>query len=117
MSLKVFNSLTRKKEDFIPQRPGIVTMYVCGPTVYALSHIGHARSAVAFDVIYRYLGYKGFKTTYARNYTDIDDKIINRAEEEGIPVLELAEKYIKAFDGDIAALGAALPTIRPKIGR
>ncbi|MEK7679155.1 MAG: cysteine--tRNA ligase, partial [Deltaproteobacteria bacterium] len=84
MTLKVFNSLTRKKEEFTPQRPGIVTMYVCGPTVYALSHIGHARSAVAFDVIYRYLGYKGFKVTYARNYTDIDDKIINRAEEEGI---------------------------------
>ncbi len=114
MALKVFHSLTRKKEEFTPERPGIVTMYVCGPTVYALSHIGHARSAVAFDVIYRYLGYKGFKVTYARNYTDIDDKIINRAEEEGIPPLELAEKYIKAFDEDMDALGIELPTIRPR---
>ncbi len=114
MALKVFNSLTRKKEDFAPQRPGVVTMYVCGPTVYALSHIGHARSAVAFDVIYRYLGYAGFKVRYARNYTDIDDKIINRAAEEGIPALDLAEKYIKAFDEDIAALGVELPTIRPR---
>ncbi len=114
MSLKVYNSLTRKKEEFRPQRPDEVLMYVCGPTVYDLSHIGHARSAVCFDVIYRYLEFRGFRVTYARNYTDIDDKIIKRANEEGIEPLELAERYIKAFDEDMEALGVAEPTYRPR---
>lgn len=114
MSIKVFNSLTRKKEDFKPATPGTVTMYVCGPTVYSLSHIGHARSAVSFDVIYRYLKYRGFDVTYARNYTDVDDKIINRANEEGVSSTEIAERYIKAFDDDMEALGVELPNHRPK---
>ncbi|MBI5343920.1 MAG: cysteine--tRNA ligase [Deltaproteobacteria bacterium] len=114
MALKVYNSLTRKKEDFSPSSPPRVTMYVCGPTVYALSHIGHARSAVAFDVIYRYLKYSGFEVTYARNYTDVDDKIIQRANEEGIASGELAERCIKAFDTDMDALGIAVPDHRPK---
>lgn len=89
-------------------------MYVCGPTVYDLSHIGHARSAVAFDVIYRYLKYKGFNVRYTRNYTDIDDKIINRANKDSVPWNEISERYIKAFDEDIAALGVELPTYCPK---
>jgi cysteinyl-tRNA synthetase len=114
MSIKVYNSLTRKKEDFEPSTPGKVTMYVCGPTVYALSHIGHARSAVSFDAIQRYLRYRGFAVKYARNYTDVDDKIINKANEEGVPPQELAERYIKAFDDDMAALHVELPDIRPK---
>ncbi len=114
MALKVFNSLTRKKEDFIPKNPPEVTMYVCGPTVYALSHIGHARSAVCFDVIYRYLRYAGYKVRYARNYTDVDDKIIDRANEEGASPKDLAERYIKAFDEDMAGLGVELPACRPK---
>ncbi|MBI5888362.1 MAG: cysteine--tRNA ligase [Deltaproteobacteria bacterium] len=114
MTLKIYNSLTRKKEEFIPNKPGEALIYVCGPTVYALSHIGHARSAVAFDVIYKYLKYRGFRVTYARNYTDVDDKIINRANEEGVSSDELALRYIKAFDEDMAALGVELPTHRPK---
>src|SRR4030067_2232226 len=114
MSIKVYNSLTRKKEDFEPSTPGKVTMYVCGPTVYALSHIGHARSAVSFDSIQRYLRYTGFEVKYARNYTDVDDKIINKANEEGVPPGELAERFIKAFDDDMAALHVQLPDIRPK---
>ena len=114
MTLKVYNSLTNQKGEFKPLKHSEVTMYVCGPTVYDLSHIGHARSAVSFDVIYRYLKYKGFNVKYTRNYTDIDDKIINRALKEGVSSKEIAEKYIKAFDDDMAALGVELPTYRPK---
>jgi len=114
MSIKVYNSLTRTKEEFVPVTEGKVTMYVCGPTVYSLSHIGHARSAVAFDVIYRYLRHKGFDVTYARNYTDVDDKIIKKANEEGTTSEEVAEKNIEAFDADMAALGVQLPTHRPR---
>ena len=90
-------------------------MYVCGPTVYDLSHIGHARSAVAFDVIYRYLKYRGYKVTYVRNYTDVDDKIIKKAVKEGAAAHEIAERYIKAFDEDMDALDVSLPDFRPKV--
>lgn len=114
MSIQVYNSLTRSKVEFSPSEKGRVRMYVCGPTVYALSHIGHARSAVSFDVIYRYLKYRGFEVTYARNYTDVDDKIIQRAGELGVAPVELAEENIKKFDEDMAALGVALPDVRPK---
>ncbi|MFQ5735482.1 MAG: cysteine--tRNA ligase [Thermodesulfobacteriota bacterium] len=114
MSLRVYNSLTRKKEDFVPVNEGRVTMYVCGPTVYSLSHIGHARSAVSFDVIYRYLRLRGYEVTYARNYTDVDDKIIQRANEEGATCEEVARRNIEAFDADMEALGIELPTHRPK---
>ncbi len=114
MSIKVYNSLTRKKEDFEPVNGKHVTMYVCGPTVYSLSHIGHARSAVSFDVIYRYLMHKGYDVTYARNYTDVDDKIIKRANEEGKSSEEVAAENIAAFDADMEALGVMLPTHRPK---
>ncbi|MBI5453493.1 MAG: cysteine--tRNA ligase [Deltaproteobacteria bacterium] len=114
MPIKVYNSLTRKKEDFVPVEAGKVRMYVCGPTVYALSHIGHARSAVSFDVIYKYLKYSGYEVKYARNYTDVDDKIIQRANEEGVSSEELAERYIKAFDEDMDSLGVEIPNFRPK---
>ncbi|OGP25581.1 MAG: cysteine--tRNA ligase [Deltaproteobacteria bacterium GWB2_55_19] len=114
MPIKVYNSLTRKKEDFTPVEEGKVRMYVCGPTVYALSHIGHARSAVSFDVIYKYLKYRGYEVKYARNYTDVDDKIIQKANEEGVSSEELAERFIKAFDEDMEALGVEVPTFRPK---
>ncbi|MCK5236947.1 MAG: class I tRNA ligase family protein, partial [Deltaproteobacteria bacterium] len=93
MAVRLYNSLTGKKEDFTPLEEGKVTMYVCGPTVYDLSHIGHARSAVAFDVIYHYLKYRGYRVDYVRNYTDVDDKIINRANREGVPSEEIAERY------------------------
>jgi cysteinyl-tRNA synthetase len=114
MSVKVYNTLTRKKEEFRPVRADEVRMYVCGPTVYDLSHIGHARSAVSFDVIYRYLKYRGFSVIYTRNYTDVDDKIIKRAQEEGVSSGELSERYIKTFDEDMANLGVELPTHRPR---
>ena len=105
--ITVYNSMTRKKEPFKTVKPGVVNMYVCGPTVYSLSHIGHARSAVAFDVIFKYLSYTGLHVRYARNYTDVDDKIINRANEEGIDPEKLALDNIVAFDKDMAALGVA----------
>ncbi len=114
MGIKVFNSLTRKKEEFIPIETGSVRMYVCGPTVYDLSHIGHARSAIAFDVICRYLRYGGHSVTYTRNYTDVDDKIIDRARKEGTTTEEVSERYIKAYDEDMEALGVRLPTHRPR---
>ena len=114
MAIKVYNSLTKSKEEFQTALPGKVTMYVCGPTVYDLSHIGHARSAVSFDVIQKYLRYRGFEVKYARNYTDVDDKIIRKANQEGSTSEEVAERYIKAFDDDMAALNVSLPDLRPK---
>lgn len=114
MGIKLFNSLTKAREDFNPAVPGKVTMYVCGPTVYDLSHIGHARSAVSFDAIQKYLRYRGYEVKYARNYTDVDDKIIKKANQEGTTSEVIAERYIKAFDEDMAALNVGLPDIRPK---
>src|SRR3989344_2289686 len=114
MPLRIYNSLTRQKEEFKPLNGKEVRMYVCGPTVYDLSHIGHARSAVTFDILYRYLKYKGYHVNYTRNYTDIDDKIINRANKDGVAWNEISERYIKAFDEDMAALGVKLPDFRPK---
>ncbi|HLF86093.1 MAG TPA: cysteine--tRNA ligase [Nitrospiria bacterium] len=111
--LRVYNTLSNRKEEFMPDS-GKIRMYVCGPTVYDLSHLGHARSAVAFDVIYRYLKYRGYEVFYTRNYTDIDDKIINRANKEGVSSQEIAERYIKAFDEDMEGLGVEVPTYRPK---
>ncbi|HMB17274.1 MAG TPA: class I tRNA ligase family protein, partial [Pelovirga sp.] len=114
MSLRVYNTLSGKKEDFEPLEPGKVKMYVCGVTVYDYCHIGHARANIVFDVIFRYLQYIGFDTTYVRNYTDVDDKIINRANERGIPSKELAEEFIRAFDEDMVALGLVKPTHEPR---
>ena len=114
MPLRIYNSLTRQKEEFKPLNGKEVRMYVCGPTVYDLSHIGHARSAVTFDILYRYLKYKGYHVNYTRNYTDIDDKIINRANKDGVAWNEISERYIKAFDEDMVALGVELPTHCPK---
>ncbi len=85
MALRVYNTLSGTKEDFTPIEPGKVKMYVCGVTVYDHCHIGHARANVVFDMIFRYLRHSGYEVTYVRNYTDIDDKIINRANQEGVP--------------------------------
>jgi cysteinyl-tRNA synthetase len=103
-----------RKEEFVPLHPGKVGMYVCGVTVYDYCHIGHARANIVFDVIYRYLKFAGFEVNYVRNYTDVDDKIINRANERGIDSRQLAEEFIRAFDEDMAALGLDLPTHQPK---
>jgi cysteinyl-tRNA synthetase len=114
MALRVYNTMTQKKEEFIPLQQKRAGMYACGVTVYDLCHIGHARSAVVFDVIYRYLRYKGYKVTYVRNFTDVDDKIINRAQQEGVGTEEIAARYIKEFYADMGALGMLSPTIEPK---
>ncbi len=114
MALRVYNTLSAAKEEFVPLIPGKVRMYVCGVTVYDFSHIGHARANVVFDVIYRYLCYLGYDVTYVRNYTDIDDKIINRANRDGVPFYEISERFIREFDHDMAQLGLELPTLQPK---
>jgi cysteinyl-tRNA synthetase len=114
MTLRVYNTMSGRKEDFRPLVPGKVGMYVCGVTVYDYCHIGHARANIVFDVIYRYLRFRGFEVTYVRNYTDVDDKIIHRANERGISSQALAEEFIRAFDEDMARLGLELPTYQPK---
>jgi cysteinyl-tRNA synthetase len=114
MPLRVYNTLTAAKEEFVPLHPGKVGMYVCGVTVYDYSHIGHARAYVAFDVIFRYLRYLGYDVTYVRNYTDIDDKIINRANADAVPFNEISERFIGEFDRDMAELGVELPDFQPK---
>ncbi|MCH8157710.1 MAG: cysteine--tRNA ligase, partial [Nitrospinae bacterium] len=114
MSLKIFNTLSGKKETFEPVSGNRVGMYVCGVTVYDLCHVGHARSAAVFDTMFRYLKHLGFDVTYVRNFTDIDDKIINRAAEEKIPWQELTEKYIDAFYEDMGQLNIERPTVEPK---
>lgn len=112
--LYLYNSLTREKEQFVPIRPGKIGIYVCGITVYDRCHLGHARSMVAFDVIVRYLRSQGFDVTFVRNITDIDDKIIHRANERGIPIAELTSQYIAAMDEDAQALNILKPDIEPR---
>ncbi|MBJ6801247.1 cysteine--tRNA ligase [Geomonas propionica] len=114
MALRVYNTLTGSKEEFVPITPGKVGMYVCGVTVYDHCHIGHARANVVFDMIYRYLQATGLDVTYVRNYTDIDDKIINRANRDGVPYNEISERFIEEFDKDMARLMLQLPTFQPK---
>ena len=112
--LKLYNDLTRQKETFQPLQAGKVSMYVCGMTVYDLCHLGHARVMVVFDVVYRYLKASGYDVTYIRNITDIDDKIINRANERGMPFTELTEQFIQAMHEDADALGVLRPDSEPK---
>jgi cysteinyl-tRNA synthetase len=113
--IRVTNTLTGEKEEFKPLEDRVVKMYVCGPTVYDHAHIGHARSAVVFDVIRRWFEYRGYKVIYVRNYTDVDDKIIKRAKEEGIPWYEVARKYIESYEEDMRALNVKEPTYKPKV--
>ncbi len=112
--IQVYNDLTNQKEEFAPMEPGKVRMYVCGMTVYDLCHLGHARVMVVFDVIYRYLQASGYDVTYIRNITDIDDKIINRANERGMPFTELTQEFIRAMHEDADALGVLRPDSEPK---
>lgn len=112
--LHIYNTLSRKKVVFTPIDPGMVRMYVCGMTVYDLCHLGHARVMVVFDVVARYLRYSGFKVTYVRNVTDIDDKIIQRAEQHGESIAALTERYITAMHEDEKALGVYPPDIEPR---
>lgn len=114
MAIRIYNTLTKKKETFEPIRADKVSMYVCGPTVYDSCHIGHARSAVVFDVIIRHLEASGYDVTYVRNFTDVDDKIIRRANELGTDAKTIAEKYIAEFYEDMDALHVRRATIEPR---
>ena len=112
--MQFYNTMSRKKETFTPVRKGLVGVYACGITAYALSHIGHARSAVAFDILVRLLRYKGYEVTFVRNFTDVDDKIIKRANDEGVSSTEIAETYIKAYHEDMDRLGVIRADIEPR---
>ncbi len=114
MALTIYNTLTRRKEPFEPLKPGRVGMYVCGVTVYDLCHIGHARAMVVFDMIYRYLRYLGYDVTYVRNFTDVDDKIIERSQKEDVSFRVIAERYIEAFHCDFDRLKLLRPDVEPK---
>ena len=114
MTLRIHNTLSRSLETFVPLEAGRVRMYVCGITVYDLCHMGHARMMMAFDVVYRWLRQSGYQVTYARNITDIDDKIIKRALERGISIRELTAEQIEAMHRDLGALGIEPPTLEPR---
>ena len=113
MALRLYNTMARTKQDFVPREEGKVFMYVCGPTVYNHIHIGNARTFLSFDVIRRYLEHRGLDVRFVQNITDIDDKIINRANEEGRPAAEVATEYTEAFISAMRALGVKDPTVRP----
>ena len=113
--MKVYNSLTGRKEEFIPLEEGKVKMYVCGPTVYNFFHIGNARPFVVFDTLRRYFIWRGYEVKYVQNFTDVDDKIINRAREEGITAPEVSEKYIKEYFEDAKALNVLPADVHPKV--
>jgi cysteinyl-tRNA synthetase len=112
--LKIYNSLTGQKEEFVPIEPGKVRLYVCGMTVYDYCHVGHARVMVVFDMVVRYLRARGFDVTYVRNITDIDDKIIKRAQEMGETIEQLTERFIGYMNEDAAALGVMRPDVEPR---
>jgi len=112
--IKIYNTLTRRKEDFVPIDRSEVRIYVCGVTVYDFSHIGHARSALVFDMMRRYLRFRGYGTRVVRNYTDVDDKIIKRAHAEGVTPREISERFIEAERADMASLGLLPPDVEPK---
>jgi cysteinyl-tRNA synthetase len=113
-NLKIYNTLARDKQVFVPIEPGKVRMYVCGMTIYDYCHIGHARMMMAFDVMYRWLLASGYDVTYARNITDIDDKIIKRAVENGETISQLTTRFTRYMDEDTAALGILPPTLVPR---
>ena len=112
--MKIFNTMTRKKEDFIPVKEGKASIYVCGSTVYDFIHIGNARPMVVFDTLRRYLAYRGLEVTYVQNFTDIDDKMIRRANESGITVKELGDRFINEFYTDAKGLGILPATVNPR---
>ena len=112
--MKIFNTMTRTKEEFVPMEEGKVKMYACGPTVYNYFHLGNARPFVTFDTLRRYLEYRGYDVTFCQNFTDIDDKMINKANEEGTTVKEIADRYIAEYYKDADALGILRPTYQPR---
>jgi cysteinyl-tRNA synthetase len=115
--IRIHNTLTRKKEEFQTLEPGVVKMYVCGPTVYNDAHVGHAMSALVFDIIRRYLEYRGYQVHHVMNYTDVDDKIINRANQMGIDPFALSKKYIDDFDQNLEDLNILPATAKPQVSK
>ena len=111
--MKIYNTLSKSKEEFIPLKEGEVKMYVCGPTVYNFIHIGNARPMIVFDTVRRYLEYKGYHVQYVSNFTDIDDKIIKRANEEGVDASRISERYIKECQKDMEGLNVEQATVNP----
>ena len=114
MALRAFNTLSRRKEDLAPDHGGEMRIYVCGVTVWDASHIGHGRSAIVFDVIRRYIRHRGYAVKFVRNFTDIDDKIIRRANQEGVSAQEISERYIAEYRADLASLGVLPADVEPK---
>ena len=112
--MKLFNTMSMQKEEFVPIEEGKVRMYACGPTVYNYIHVGNARPIIMFDVLRRYLEYRGYDVTFVQNFTDVDDKIINKANEEGVTSEEIASKYIDEYFTDAKGLGVRAATIHPK---
>ena len=114
MPLKLYNTLTRKKEIFKPIKKGSVRMYVCGPTVNDVPHLGHARQQISFDILRKYLKFSGFEVRFVSNITDVDDKIINKANELGEDIKKLAERNLKAHLEDYRAIGVDKPDVQPR---
>ena len=112
--MKIFNTLTREKQELVPVEEGVLRIYACGPTVYNYIHIGNARPLCVFDVLRRYLEWRGYKVNFVQNFTDIDDKLIKKANEEGITVKQVAERYIEEFWTDAKGLGVREATVHPK---
>ena len=111
--MRLFNTMSRKKEEFVPLEEGKVRMYVCGPTVYNLIHIGNARPMIIFDTVRRYLEYKGYDVNYVSNFTDVDDKIIKKANEEGVSPEEISQRYIAECKKDMAGMNVKPATTHP----
>ena len=112
--MKLFNTLTRRKEEFVPLEEGKVRMYVCGPTVYNLIHIGNARPMIIFDTVRRYMEYKGYEVNFVSNFTDVDDKIIKKAIEEGVSAQEISERYIAECRKDMDGMNVKPATTNPQ---
>ena len=112
--MKIYNTLTKKKEEFIPLEEGKVKMYVCGPTVYNFIHIGNARPMIVFDTVRRYLEYRGYDVNYVSNFTDVDDKIIKKANEEGVSAQEISERYIAECKHDMEMMNVKPATTHPQ---
>ena len=111
--MRIFNTETKRKEEFVPLEPGKVRMYVCGPTVYNFIHIGNARPMIVFDTVRRYMEYRGYEVNYVSNFTDVDDKIIAKANEEGVSAQEISERYIAECKKDMAGMNVKPATTHP----
>ena len=113
--MKIYNTITRKEEEFVPLNPGKVSIYACGPTVYNLIHLGNARPICVFDTLRRYLRYLGYDVTYVQNFTDVDDKIIRKANEEGVDSTVISERYIAEYKKDAAGLNVMPADVHPQV--